>query len=126
MIDINLVKQAKSIRDKHIKTIDKYNNITKVLNEYENKLISYKDDIDKIDVNEENIENTKKALDIMEDFELTINNLSNKVKPIIKELEDLKKQSNLLYNKIKENHPNKNDDELKEQLFKQLGELNSN
>lgn len=124
MIDINLVKQAKSIRSKHIDTINQYNALLGELDKYKKELLSYQDKISKIDVNEETQQNVNEVLNIMDEFDITIEKLNKKIQPLIKDMENLDNNAKLLYNKIKENHPNKTDEELKAQLFKQISELN--
>jgi hypothetical protein len=123
MIDIELVKQAKIIRNKHIDTIDKYNHLLTVLDGYKTEILLYQEKLTTIDTTVENYENTSKVLELMDEFDKTINELSKQVKPLIDEMDELKDKANKVYLKIKENHPNKTDEELQTQLFKQLEEL---
>jgi len=119
-INEELVKKSLDIIKKHESILSKLNAVQKSLELASNKLNQYKNEIDNI--GEENLENKTKIYEILISYEDEIKKLSKDTKPYINELETLKKESSLLYLKIKELFPNKKDEEIQKILFNDMNE----
>lgn len=124
-INKDIVIKAKLIREEHIKLIDQYNVLLQQLENYKSNLINYKATIDELQIKETNdYQAHKKVVDLMFDYEDTINKLQNNITPLLEKMESIKNQSNLLYKKIKQDHPNVDEKTLQQQLFNQIDSLN--
>lgn len=115
-----LVKKSLDIITRHEKLLNKINNISDMLNEAKDKLNTYKLELDNI--GEDNIKNKTKLYEILMGYENEISKIKTKSQPYIDELEQLKKESSLLYLKIKELFPNNTDDEIKDILHSDMDE----
>jgi len=119
-ISEELVKKSLDIIKRHEALLNKLNSVQQSLELANTKLNQYKNEIDNI--GEENLENKTKIYEILISYEDEIKKLSKDTKPYIDELETLKKESSLLYLKIKELFPNKKDEEIQKILFHNMDE----
>lgn len=115
-----LIKSVIDIKNRHETLVDDLNHVYSLLTVTNEHLIKYKDELSNI--GEDNIKNKQKLFDIFLKYESKIKKLNHDIKPYLEELEKLKKESTILYFKIKELFPNDDDDTLKDILSNDLEE----
>lgn len=111
--------------------INKYNEIVNKLNEFQTALVDNKQalvnlqkEIEKLSYNNApEFQKRQELSDIMLQYDKEVNKLHNIIIPYLSEMEQIKKESDILYKTIKENYPGYEDKVLQEQIFKQIQEL---
>lgn len=114
-----------------LRIINKYNEIVEKLNEFQAALVDNKQalvnlqkEIDKLSYNNSpELQKRQELSDIMLNYDKEVNKLHNIIIPYLSEMEQIKKESDILYKSIKENYPGYEDKVLQEQIFKQIQEL---
>jgi len=114
--------------DQSKKIINKYNKILNLLKEQEDNLVDNKKfilnlqkEISNIDgLSSNQLVKQQKLEELMIEYDIKINKLEQEIKPILEELENLKKQSKILYDKIMIDYSGYSETEIQEQIKKQL------
>lgn len=114
--------------DQSKKIINKYNKILNLLKEQEDNLVNNKKfilnlqkEISNIDgLSSNQLVKQQKLEELMIEYDIKINKLEQEIKPILEELENLKKQSKILYDKIMIDYSGYSETEIQEQIKKQL------
>lgn len=115
------IKKSVDILIKHENILNKFNKIQKILLETQSKLISYKNEINTIDTNNNtDIKKQQNLLLILNKYEDDIKSLKDKTQPYIDEINNIKKESLFLYQKIMNTYPNKTEEEIKKCLFDEI------
>lgn len=126
MIDKNFINNAIIIRNEFIsliKSLEKYEteakNLSVFYNKIANEMSAYKESLDQIN----DVQKIQKyLLGKMNELEVESQKLSSKITPINDRIEKLRKEEEILYNKIKEKYPKLSDDEIKKELSKHIKE----
>ena len=126
MIDKNFINNAIIIRNEFIsliKSLEKYEteakNLSMFYNKIANEMSAYKESLDQIN----DVQKIQKyLLGKMNELEVESQKLSSKITPINDRIEKLRKEEEILYNKIKEKYPKLSDDEIKKELSKHIKE----
>jgi len=114
-----------------LRIINKYNEIVEKLNEFQTALVDNKQalvnlqkEIDKLSYNNApELQKRQELSDIMVNYDKEVNKLHSIIIPYLSEMEQIKKESDILYKSIKENYPGYENKVLQEQIFKQIQEL---
>lgn len=118
------IKKSVDILIKHENILNKFNKIQKILLETQSKLMSYKNEINEINTidtnNNTDIKKQQNLLFILNKYEDDIKSLKNKTQPYIDEINNIKKESLFLYQKIMNTYPNKTEEEIKKCLFDEI------
>jgi hypothetical protein len=122
-IEIQYVKEAKRINEEFNKIylyLEPYEN---ALKENEKCLLKLKDDVIKLtNIKIPNEEKQMELLKLINSYEKQISSHENKIIPFLQGIEQLKKDSNVLYKTLKEKYK-MNDDELRDVLIQDISEL---
>jgi len=126
MIDKNFINNAIIIRNEFIsliKSLEKYEteakNLSVFYNKIANEMSAYKESLDQIN----DVQKIQKyLLGKMNELEVESQKLSSKITPINDRIEKLRKEEEILYNKIKGKYPKLSDDEIKKELSKHIKE----
>jgi hypothetical protein len=122
-IEIQYVKEAKRINEEFNKISLYLEPYEKALKENEKCLLSLKDNVVKLtNVKIPNEEKQMELLKLINSYEKQISSHENKIIPFLQGIEQLKKDSNVLYKTLKEKYK-MNDDELREVLIQDISEL---
>jgi len=123
-IDIQYIKQSKKIIDDHKLIMNSLEYFEKILNNNKQVLLQYKDQIEIIDNStDEAMLKHQKISEMMDDYDASVEKMKKDIEPYIKKLEQIKKESSILYKIIKDKYPSVDDKELQQQIFKQIQEL---
>ncbi len=124
MIDENLINNAILIRNEYkslMKSLNKYEKDVQDLSKFYNKIADdmtgYKDNLKQ---NNDVSSVQKYLMGKMNDLEVESQKLSNKITPINERIEKLRKEEEILYNKIKEKYPIMSDVDIKNELSEHI------
>lgn len=123
-IDIQYIKQSKNIIDTHNNLMIQLEYFQTVLDKNKQILLSKQSEIYDIQHSEiSDIAKQTKLSELLDIYESEISKLHEIIEPYIKQMDDLKKNSEILYKTIKEKYPGIPDNELQKQIFTQINEL---
>lgn len=130
MIDPQIIEAAKQIRRKFLSIVDELNANQDSLKEMADFLHKKMDQLKKIENEEFKNKPSKEELarisaiivKEIEDIEIKEKRLSKKFVKMNEELEDLKKEEDLIYNVLKVRYPKFTDDQIKQEIQKYLDE----
>jgi len=109
------IEQAKSIRREYIKNI---NDVAKC----EEKINIYKKELTKIQENLSSIDQDSLRIKMM-DIEKNLKYIENIMEPFTKKVKKLEKDADILFENIKECHPNLSTEDIKNELVVHLKEI---
>jgi hypothetical protein len=122
-IDKHYITEANRIITTYNKVVAELAVFEKTLSDNKEILLKMKDDVEDLrNSNGTDLSKKQKLADIMHSYDKEIGRLQDVMMPYVSQLEKLKKDSNVLYGVLKEKYPGASDDQLQEQIFKQLEE----
>lgn len=124
IIETRYIIESKRIIDNYTKAIGELQHYEKTLTDNKNLLSSIKTSIEELQKsNDTDLLKKQKVYDIMLNYDIEIDRLKITIEPYITKLENLKKDSAVLYGILKEVYPGATDIQLQEQIFNQMKEL---
>lgn len=120
MIAVQYIREAIRIRKRYesiVSLLDKYEREVKELH---SDLLALNEQVKEIRPSMKGEIKDKKVLETITTLQRYESKLEEKIKPLQVEMDALRKQSNSLYDALKERYPYLSDDELKKDLFSQI------
>ncbi len=122
-IEEHFVNQSINIITKHKYIIDELNTYEEILNNNKKVLLDLKDELE--DITGSDLDSATQHAELMllmEQYDKEMELLHNKIAPFIEQLDQVKKETNILYTAIRNKYPEYSDAELQEQLAIQINE----
>ena len=122
-IEEHFVNQSINIINKHKYIIDELNTYEEILNNNKKVLLDLKDELE--DITGSDLDSATQHAELMllmEQYDKEMELLHNKIAPFIEQLDQVKKETNILYTAIRNKYPEYSDSELQEQLAIQINE----
>ena len=122
-IDNHYITEANRIITNYNKVVAELAVFEKTLADNKTMLLKMKDDVEDLkNSNGTDLLKKQKLAEIMHSYDKEIGRLQDVMMPYVSQLEKLRKDSSVLYGVLKEKYPGASDDQLQEQIFRQIEE----
>lgn len=122
-IDNHYITEANRIITSYNKVVAELAVFEKTLADNKTMLLKMKDDVEELkNSSGTDLLKKQKLADIMHSYDKEIGRLQDVMMPYVSQLEKLRKDSSVLYGVLKEKYPGASDDQLQEQIFRQIEE----
>jgi GTPase involved in cell partitioning and DNA repair len=122
-IDNHYITEANRIITSYNKVVAELAVFEKTLADNKTMLLKMKDDVEDLkNSNGTDLLKKQKLAEIMHSYDKEIGRLQDVMMPYVSQLEKLRKDSSVLYGVLKEKYPGASDDQLQEQIFRQIEE----
>lgn len=122
MINKNYINEANRIRKTYFKVLENVKDKEDIINGYKSKITDIMDNLESYVNSVDDVDNTiqENLNKYLIDIELNIDKIRHELIPLNSAIEQLKKESTILYNNIKDLYPNMSDSDIQKEVFNGL------